>query len=154
MLTHEKQEWLLQALDAILVGKPEIPAELFDAIDSVRCTALELAGPYYPDCLLPEAPLSQAWHAIMAVADEEPDFSTGGCRTFYSPRDWAKKGEDEQPGAVLIVVHDGGDFAKFFNWDYEDATSVERMAKALKGAGFWSESISCWATAIYEGKSW
>lgn len=76
----------------------------------------------------------------------------GGCRAFYSQEQWQKRGESYGREAALIVVHDGGDAAMFFNWDYECEEAAKMMDKALSAIGYWAESCTCWYTAIYRTK--
>lgn len=42
--------------------------------------------------------------------------SGGGCQAFYSPAEWAARGEEYGKLSELIIVHDGGDIAAFCNW--------------------------------------
>lgn len=75
---------------------------------------------------------------------------TGGCRAFYSPQEWRDRGEEYGLKAVLIVVHDGGGLARFFNYDYQDYGSIDKMDKALRECGVYAEACTCWYTAIYK----
>lgn len=91
----------------------------------------------------------RAAEAIVKVARKEfgDDVSGGGCRAFYTPQEWAKRGEDYGQGAELIVVHDGGDLAPFFNYDYD---VYRLMDAALNKVGTWAEPQTSWYTAIYK----
>jgi hypothetical protein len=73
----------------------------------------------------------------------------GGSRAFYSPLEWRARGESCGNGAALVVVHDGGDAASYFNWDYGDEKAAEAMGKLLSKLGYFAESCSSWATGIY-----
>ena len=73
----------------------------------------------------------------------------GGCRTFYSPEEWAARGESYGRESCLIVVHDGGDYASAFNYAYEDHELMEAMRAALDAEGYYAESCTSWYTAIY-----
>ena len=77
------------------------------------------------------------------------DLSTGGCRPFYSPEEWRERGESYGLGSELIVVHDGGNLAPYFNSDYGSHSMIDTMLQLLSEAGVWSESCTCWYTAIY-----
>lgn len=92
-----------------------------------------------------------AYTAIMAtlrrLESENFKFSTGGCQTFYSPQEWAARGEDYGTTAELIVVYDGGDMAEFFEIE---GTFFTHMVDGLKKAGFHSEECTCWYSAIYK----
>lgn len=80
----------------------------------------------------------------------QPD--TGGCRTFYSPAEWKARGESYGLESVLIVCHDGGDVASFFNYDYECYQRLENMREALEKVGYWAEPCTSWYTAIYRSR--
>ena len=71
-------------------------------------------------------------------------------RNFYSPREWRARGELYGLQGELIVVHDGGDLAPFFNPDYEDWDAQSDMNAALKEAGYYAEPCTTWYTAIYK----
>lgn len=78
--------------------------------------------------------------------------SGGGCRAFYTPAEWKERGEEYGLKAELIVVHDGGDLAPFFNMDYEAYEAEETMVKYLAVEGLYSEACTCWYTAIYKNR--
>lgn len=87
---------------------------------------------------------------IIDVADNSIDpICGGGYRAFYSPESWRKRGEEYGKGAELIVVHDGGDLAPYFNHDYDCYPAVEEMDKALSRLGAYAEQCTSWYTAIY-----
>ena len=73
----------------------------------------------------------------------------GGCRTFYSPEEWAARGESYGRDSCLIVVHDGGDYAHAFNYAYGSMTLRESMREALGAEGYYAEACTGWYTAIY-----
>ena len=78
------------------------------------------------------------------------DADGGGCQAFYSPKQWAARGEEYGLKASLIVVHDGGAAAPYFNMDYCDYKNQEQMIEALSKIGYWAEQCTSWYTAIYE----
>lgn len=88
---------------------------------------------------------------ILSTAREacDRDLATGGCRAFYSPAEWEDRGEEYGTKSLLIVVHDGGDLARFFNHDYQAYDSIAKMQTALKGLGLYAESCTCWYSAVY-----
>jgi len=94
---------------------------------------------------------SAAAHHIMATLTRElgkaPD--GGGCTAFYSPAEWLARGEKYGRGAELIVVHDGGDQASFFSYDYENYGNIDKMNETLEELGLYAEQCTCWYTAIY-----
>jgi len=75
--------------------------------------------------------------------------SGGGCKAFYSPSEWVKRGEQFGHNSELIVVHDGGDLAPWFNWAYEQDALVACLVSALAEHGLYYESCECWYSAIY-----
>lgn len=77
----------------------------------------------------------------------QPD--TGGCRTFYSPQEWQARGEKYGLESVLIVCHDGGDVASFFDGNY---IRMESMQEALERVGYWAQPCTSWYTAIYRSR--
>lgn len=90
---------------------------------------------------------------IKALLDQLGMDETGGCKAFYSPSEWEERGEDYGKGSVLIVCHDGGDLACFFNWDQADETGyrmINDMQEALDAEGLYAEQCTGWYTAIYK----
>jgi hypothetical protein len=99
-----------------------------------------------------EAPVSfdvtkKICDTIIDVVGE--DACAAGCRAFYTPEEWMARGERYGLNSILIVVHDGGDLAPYFNYDYGRYELTEKMRKALKKIGYWSEACTSWYTAIY-----
>lgn len=77
-------------------------------------------------------------------------FNTGGCRPFYTPAEWKNRGEDYGTESVLVLVHDGGDLARFCNSDYADLRAMEDFRSFLKSKNLYLEGCTCWYSAIYE----
>jgi len=75
--------------------------------------------------------------------------STGGCRTFYTPQEWARRGEKYGTKSLLIVVYDGGDVMPYFNMNY-GWRLVEDMNDELRKIGVYSEEATGWYASIYE----
>ena len=93
----------------------------------------------------------RAGHAtILAVLAKNDRMDTGGCKTFYSPVEWRERGEEYGLSAELIVVHDGGDVAALFNYDYDAINLQNEILLALSDAGLFAEPCTCWYTAIYK----
>lgn len=82
---------------------------------------------------------------------QQSEVYCGGCRAFYTPEEWIKRDELYGTNSMLIVCHDGGDMAKFFNYAYECVNYMEQMRLALKNNGYYAESCTCWYTAIFKG---
>ncbi len=92
----------------------------------------------------------QAAQTILDVMAKYGYGYTGGCRAFYSAREWRKRGEKHATHADLIVVYDGGDLAMFFE-SYESAPGLcTKMRAALGEIGVRVEPINGWSSAIYE----
>lgn len=75
---------------------------------------------------------------------------TGGCRLYYSGEEWAERGEQFGKGAILILVHDGGDLSNY-NGPTEPLRD-EGLRLALYAADMWIESCTGWYDAIYDDK--
>jgi hypothetical protein len=90
-----------------------------------------------------------AYNAIVALLEKRNALDTGGCKAFYSPAEWRERGEDYAQNAVLIVVHDGGDHAPYFNWDYGYARGIEAVMAALLPHGVFAEQATSWYSGIY-----
>jgi len=105
------------------------------------------------DLAKPEGLSAAGEKAYAAIAEFLKTFDleyTGGCKAFYSPKEWKERGEDYGLESELIVVHDGGDLASIFNLDYGCYDLNAKMDEALRRHGVWMESCTCWYTAIYE----
>jgi len=74
---------------------------------------------------------------------------TGGCKAFYTPEQWKDRGEQFGLYSILIVCHDGGDFAPFFDWGIEADSWRNVMNARLKNLGFYAEQCTSWYTSIY-----
>lgn len=59
----------------------------------------------------------RAYNAIKKHLRDFEDMSTGGCKAFYSPIEWAERGESYGRGSKLIIVYDGGDLRPYMNMD-------------------------------------
>lgn len=91
----------------------------------------------------------RAWVTIIELLQERDDTYTGGSRGFYSPVQWEQKGEDPIPGAVLIVGHDGGSIAPYFNDLYENDDCLAAMRVALEGQGLVGYKQGSWYSAVF-----
>jgi hypothetical protein len=111
-----------------------------------------------PDILIPEDLCDlglAAAQAILRRATEDGggEADTGGCRPFYSPEAWREREEEYGTDSLLVVVHDGGCFAPYFNLDYRCYDKYEDMQKMLKPLGLYAESCTCWYSAVYRIKA-
>jgi hypothetical protein len=101
---------------------------------------------------IPEGLSEQGRKAAQVVLDvliRNRRVYTGGCRTFYTPEEWRARGETWGLNALVIVVHDGGDVAPFFNSAYGDGYATKDMREALQAAGFYAENSTSWYSDIY-----
>ncbi len=90
-----------------------------------------------------------AAEAILAFLREKNLTDHGGGGKFYGPEEWEDRGEDFGTGALLIVIHDGGEHAPAFNWDYEDYNLVEELRRSLEKVGVYVEQCTSWYSAVY-----
>lgn len=99
---------------------------------------------------------TEAYKVIMAYLKKHDHTRTGGCRAFYSPKEWQVRGEEYGTKSELLVVYDGGDLRYCFSLDacYEtgakDCYSLyEGMQAELEKIGLYFEECTCWYSAIY-----
>ena len=83
-----------------------------------------------------------------------PDNYNG--HAFYSPEQWAERGEEHGRGSLLVIVHEGSPLAPWFSLDaaYQtgaasDYDRVETMRQALEAVGLYAEQCTLWYSAIY-----
>jgi hypothetical protein len=91
-----------------------------------------------------------AYDKIMAFLTERGLINTGGCKAFYSPKEWADRGEDYGTDSELIVVHDGGDHAYAFSWSQGQYDLIDAMVENLNPLGVYSEQCTSWYSAVYK----
>ena len=92
----------------------------------------------------------KAHEAIMAVLQKYDCARSGGCKVFYSPKEWKARGEQYGLKSQLIVVYDGGDHRRFFNMDEEEYKLWDEMHDALGKVGVYAEECTGWYAAVYE----
>lgn len=68
----------------------------------------------------------------------------GGCRAFYSIPAWAARGEDTHGGAVLVVVHDGGDLS--LSQGHPETRA--KVCEVLAISGYQLEAVSHWYSVV------
>ena len=93
-----------------------------------------------------------AYNTIMAFLRKTEHLNTGGCKAFYSPAAWRKRGEDYGRDSKLIVVYDGGDLGPVFSLDhaYPTYTLHTAMTEELAKIGLFAEECCGWYSAVYE----
>jgi hypothetical protein len=120
---------------------------------------------YVPDELQSEGQLAmptdlspagqRAYGAIMKLLvkhlDGLPDAGaaeelTGGCRAFYSGRDWTARGGEYGQRAELVVVYDGGYLYDLFN---EVPAFGDELAKELETFQLYYEHGTSWMGGVY-----
>lgn len=77
----------------------------------------------------------------------------GGCRAFYTIGEWRERHEDYGLDSRLIVVHDGGDLAPWFNPAYGQNKQYARLRQVIEQAGYFIEPCTCWYSAVYIGEA-
>ena len=76
--------------------------------------------------------------------------STGGCKAFYSPREWCDQGWSVGGKVLCVVCHDGGDLAPLLNLDYQDYKAYNRVDQIFRRRGIYAEAVDSTTTHIYE----
>jgi len=116
-------------------------------------TAADYALPSPSQCLAIPTGLTRkgrsAAQAILRVMARFEATNLGGCRAFYAPAAWKKRGEEYGLTSELIVVYDGGDLVSFFSRYSESMTRPEAMREELAKIGLWVEPCTCWYSALY-----
>lgn len=92
--------------------------------------------------------MSQAHEAVMSVL-EGFGATHAGNRAFYSPEEWAERGEEYGADGVLVLVYDDSDLASFCDPMTGSEVRVEAMRRALADAGLWVEACTSWYSAVY-----
>lgn len=114
----------------------------------------------------------RAYDTIKKHLHDFKDLETGGCKSFYSPKEWNERGEEYGRNSVLIVVYDGGDLRRYFNMDacyegtclmadfyremgkempkYNPYETLENLQAALHKEGFFVEECTGWYAAVYK----
>jgi len=71
---------------------------------------------------------------------------TGGCKAFYSPREWFARGERYGTRSELVVVYDGGELGEVCRMD---GAFYSELVEALKGQHLYVEECTGWYAAVY-----
>ena len=75
--------------------------------------------------------------------------SGGGCRAYYTPKEWRERGELYGRESALILCHDGGDLAPFLNLDYGNYKGFDDFYQMMRELGYYTEACTSWYTAVY-----
>lgn len=73
----------------------------------------------------------------------------GGGGKFYTPQQWADRGESYGTSSLLVITHDGGDHAMAFNLDYGQYKLNDELQAALRAQGMFVEGCTNWYSAVY-----
>jgi hypothetical protein len=92
----------------------------------------------------------RAYLAIMKFLMDRKMTYTGRCRAFYSPSEWKERGEWHGADSFLVVVHEGGDLDRAFDFDRGEHELMGKMQDALAEFGLFAEQHDFWYTAIYK----
>jgi hypothetical protein len=107
----------------------------------------------------------KAHKTILKFLQEREMTDTGGCKAFYSPKEWTARGEQYGRESLLIVVYDGGDHRGAFNLDaclettemlHAEGIQVRdpyathtAMSAELEKIGCYIEECTGWYAAVY-----
>ena len=81
--------------------------------------------------------------------DGKPD--AGGCKVFYTPQEWTARGEQYGCDSELIIVYDGGEHARFFDYNEECYKDISTMEDAvIDNTECFIEACTCWYAAAYK----
>jgi|TARA_R110000751_G_scaffold75673_1_gene152340 hypothetical protein len=87
--------------------------------------------------------------AIIKKYMHKKGYSTGGSRTFYTPREWTDRGESYGCRSELVFVYDGGDLYSVMNHELGGAGEQD-LSQELAKAGLYHEQCTGWYSAIYK----
>lgn len=93
-----------------------------------------------------------AYRKIVEVLAKADALYSGGCKVFYSPQEWHKRGERYGLQSELIVVYDGGNHRRFFDSDGL-GSFTKQMVEALNEVGLYFEPCTGWYCAVYPSKA-
>lgn len=73
---------------------------------------------------------------------------------FMAPQQWADRGEGYGEGSVLILLHETGDAGEALSYDMAAYAPrpyyhLEKLRQILADAGFFSEQMYSWSSAVY-----
>ena len=90
-----------------------------------------------------------AYQAVMSVVARHGLQYSGGCKVFYSPKQWRDRGEEYGTSSHLIVVYDGGSHREIFEPEYGFQVQ-EELNVELRKHGLYFEHCTGWYSAIYD----
>ena len=83
---------------------------------------------------------------IAFFADKDIDIK-GEC---YTEDEWGARGERCCEKAGLVVIHDGGSHAPYFNHDYGAYGLMEELRLFVEPFGWYVEQGTSWYSGFYE----
>lgn len=87
---------------------------------------------------------------ILKFLKEKGLMYTGGCKAFYSPKEWEDRGEIYGTTSELIVCHDGGDLTSIFDLDHGGYDLHEELLARLHSIDVMVEQCTSWHSAVYK----
>lgn len=91
----------------------------------------------------------KAWKIISDYLIQHDLTYTGGCKAFYSPKEWKARCEEYGTNSHLIIVYDGGRVRECFDpeggWERS-----EELNQLLHEQGIYFELCTHWYAAIYD----
>ena len=99
-----------------------------------------------PENLSPEG--QTAAEVIAAYLTEYELTYFGGCRLFYSPEEWERRGEKYGLKSELIVCYDGGDAGEVLQFD--GGALADGLVEALRKKNLYTEECTSWYSAVYK----
>jgi hypothetical protein len=94
--------------------------------------------------------LGQAAYTAIIALLKKKRIKIGDGKVFYSPAEWAARGERYGNNAELVIVYDGERLGDAFSYDRENYKMIEEMDETLKATGTYSEQCTTWYSAIYK----
>jgi hypothetical protein len=90
-----------------------------------------------------------AAYAILRVMKAHGLCNTGGCRAFYTPKEWEEKGNSPTK-SHLVVVFDGGDLYEIMSYNSDCPSWKDEVDQALGALGVYAEAFNSWSCAVYD----
>ena len=73
---------------------------------------------------------------------------TGG-RVFYSPQEWAQRGEQHATRSLLVIVYDGASIRQALSFDGLDYAMMDKLLNHLDAPDIYTEEMTCWYAGLY-----
>ncbi|MGI6797923.1 hypothetical protein [Gordonia sihwensis] len=103
---------------------------------------------------IPEGLTEAGQHSARIIQEFLDGEGLGNCGSdrFYSPDEWAGRGEQYGDKALLVITHGDPAAATVFNWDYSaDGYRLrDELDKRLRAAGTYVECCTNFYSGVYE----